>query len=95
MDVSDLSFYKDRLRTFSLKDETANFLLGQMLVGYFVSQRSISKETERRKNGVVYGYTTCALSQEGQGVTEHRIQGQIVQSQQAGFKLRLPHVLVA
>lgn len=41
MAVFDLGFLADRVRIFSLKDETANFLLGKSQVDYFLSQCSL------------------------------------------------------
>lgn len=41
MVVFDLRFLADGARTFSLKDETVSFLLGETQVDYFLSQRSL------------------------------------------------------
>lgn len=49
----DLGFLADGAKIFSLKDETANFLLDKSQVDYFFSQCSASRETEHLQEGAI------------------------------------------
>lgn len=49
--VFDLGFLADGVKIFSLKDETANFLLDKSQVDYSFSRCSASRETEPPRRG--------------------------------------------
>lgn len=49
----DLGSLADGAKIFSLKDETANFLLDRSQVDYFFSQCSASRETEHLREGAI------------------------------------------